>query len=135
MANFKCRRCSVEYPHTDEYFDREKRSLSGLRSVCKKCRNEREKLFRRRHWLNFVGEYGGKCQCCGEKEVRFLTIEHLNGGGSDERRRLGSNNQRSLLAHIKKQGYPEDKYALLCFNCNLGKARNGGVCPHVEILK
>lgn len=23
-----------------------------------------------------------------------------------------------------------DRYQLLCFNCNCGRHRNGGVCPH-----
>lgn len=26
-------------------------------------------------------------------------------------------------------GFPPE-YQIQCFNCNLGRARNGGVCPH-----
>jgi hypothetical protein len=28
-----------------------------------------------------------------------------------------------------KQGFP-DGFQTLCFNCNVGKYKNGGVCPH-----
>lgn len=28
-------------------------------------------------------------------------------------------------------GFP-DELQLLCFNCNCGRQRNGGVCPHVD---
>jgi hypothetical protein len=31
----------------------------------------------------------------------------------------------------RKEGFPRDKYSLLCFNCNCGHSRSGGiVCPH-----
>src|SRR5215467_11339214 len=34
----------------------------------------------------YVG-YGGKCQCCGEKEPAFLTVDHVNNDGHLERDR------------------------------------------------
>ena len=30
---------------------------------------------------------------------------------------------------LRRQG-PQDRYQLLCANCNFGKLMNGGVCPH-----
>ena len=35
-----------------------------------------------------------------------------------------------LKPSLKRQGWPKDGYQLLCANCNQGRARNGGVCPH-----
>jgi thiol-disulfide isomerase/thioredoxin len=76
-------------------------------------------------WLS---EYGGKCQCCGENNPLFLTVEHLNGDGQKHRKEVGTG--VNLLIDLKKNGWPKDKYTILCFNCNSGKARNGGTCPH-----
>ena len=74
--------------------------------------------------------YGDKCGCCGEANLAFLTIEHLNGGGRAHRRVIGGS-ATSLLYDIKKRDFPPE-FEILCFNCNCGKARNGGVCPHKE---
>ena len=78
----------------------------------------------------FVVAYGGKCSCCGESNRKFLTIEHLNGGGHKERQSEGINTL-TLLSRLKKRGWPKE-YTVLCFNCNCGKNRNKGVCPHLE---
>lgn len=77
--------------------------------------------------LEMIVAFGGKCKCCGESEPAFLTLDHVNNDGSIERR-VRSNRQTIQL--LKKLGWPKDGYQLLCYNCNMGKARNGGVCPH-----
>ena len=74
-----------------------------------------------------IGHYGGQCTCCGESERAFLTIDHVNNDGAEHKRIIGSN----LYRWLKKQGYPDD-FQVLCWNCNSGRARNGGVCPHAE---
>ena len=73
--------------------------------------------------------YGDKCACCGETNQKFLSIDHVNQDGYDLRPFHGKG--RQLFTHIEREGYP-DSFQLLCFNCNLGRARNGGVCPHKE---
>lgn len=69
--------------------------------------------------------YGNKCACCGEDKKEFLCIDHIQGGGAEERREYGC----CILDHVKKQGYPKDKYQLLCYNCNMSLAFMG-YCPH-----
>lgn len=69
--------------------------------------------------------YGGKCSCCNESEPLFLEIDHINNNGSEHRRKIGKN----LYPWIVRNGYPGD-LQLLCSNCNQGKKRNGGICPH-----
>ncbi len=44
-------------------------------------------------------------------------------------RMIGSG-AKQLYAEVKRQGFPKDKYQLLCSNCNQGKKRGGGICPH-----
>lgn len=71
--------------------------------------------------------YGGyKCSCCGESEKLFLSIDHVANNGADERRTVLNKN---FYRHIRNSGFPPD-YQVLCMNCNHGKHRNGGVCPH-----
>ena len=73
--------------------------------------------------------YGGYlCSCCGEKEPTFLSIDHVNNDGNEQREKIGQSPQR-LYAWLRRNGYP-DGYQVLCMNCNVGKHRNGGVCPH-----
>lgn len=79
--------------------------------------------------------YGGaKCRCCGEKEIKFLHLDHKNGDGSKIRRQIKEetgqtlNGGTSVMYWLKKQGWP-DNIQILCANCNLGK-RTGQYCPH-----
>lgn len=74
--------------------------------------------------------YGKKCACCGEKEKRFLTLDHINGGGNKQRREMKWNG-RHIYRWIVKSNYPAE-FRILCFNCNSGRALNHGICPHVE---
>ncbi len=87
---------------------------------------------RRDVWAGYrdqiIDAYGAFCGCCGETERTFLTIDHVHGGGTEHRRSLGGGNRRMML-QIIEAGFPDD-YQVLCFNCNMGRARNGGVCPH-----
>ena len=75
-----------------------------------------------------VAAYGGRCACCGEVEFIFLDLDHVKNDGKVDRAQRG-NGQR-LLVWLKANGWPRNGYQLLCCNCNQGKARNGGVCPH-----
>lgn len=74
--------------------------------------------------------YGNKCNCCGETEKKFLTIDHVNNDGYKTRN--GGGGTDKLYRQIIKEKFP-DKYQILCYNCNLGKARNNGSCPHNDI--
>ena len=74
-----------------------------------------------------IQAYGGKCLCCGEEAPEFLTIDHIHGGGTEERKRIKGG--QTFYAHLKKHGWPKDRYRLLCANCN-GSIGRHGYCPH-----
>lgn len=79
--------------------------------------------------------YGNCCACCGEREYRFLTIDHINGGGGEHRRSLskrgdGDVSSTGVYYWIMKNNYPPG-FQILCFNCHLTKTRYG-ICPHQE---
>ncbi|MBV8536416.1 MAG: hypothetical protein JO128_12530 [Alphaproteobacteria bacterium] len=74
--------------------------------------------------------YGGyRCACCGADEALFLTIDHVNEGGNRHRREVGTLGQ--FLRWLANNGYPSG-FQVLCSNCNQGRYRNGGVCPHKD---
>lgn len=91
------------------------RALRGQRNCHRKLKNAA------------YAAYGGfQCACCGETEEGFLSIDHVNNDGAHHRKNVS---HRKLPKWLKKNGYPEG-FQILCMNCNFGKARNGGVCPH-----
>jgi len=76
--------------------------------------------------LRILKAYGGTCVCCGEDNPEFLVFDHVNGGGTAERRIDG--NGTDIAGRIEKLGYP-DWIQILCANCNMAKERPQG-CPH-----
>ena len=96
----------------------ELRNLERRREYAKE-RNQRARA-------KFLEMYGAKCSCCGETEERFLTLDHVNDNGSAHRAERG---RRGILRDAISKFAP-DEYQILCFNCNSGRAANGGICPH-----
>ena len=72
--------------------------------------------------------YGNECTCCGETIRLLLTIDHINNDGAMHRKILGKSNIQ-LYHWLKKNNFPSN-FQTLCYNCNIGKYKNGGVCPH-----
>ena len=77
-----------------------------------------------------LSEYGGCCSCCGESESMFLQLDHIENDGHLDRKIHRTSTK--LFAHLKRLGWPKDRYQLLCANCNFGKLLNGGTCPHQD---
>jgi hypothetical protein len=76
--------------------------------------------------------YGGYiCACCGETEKRFLSIDHIDGGGNKHRKETGMKSGNEFYIWLRLQNFPPG-YQVLCYNCNLGKRHNNNVCPHEE---
>lgn len=74
--------------------------------------------------FNVYGD--GACACCGETELLFLDLDHVNGCKPEDRR-------RNFYGWLKKNGWPTDPLLqVLCSNCNQGRQRNGGACPHLS---
>ena len=62
---------------------------------------------------------GSVCVRCGFPDYRALQFDHINGGGSKDRRKKATNNNgaiaRDVIESITKN---LNKYQLLCANCN-----------------
>lgn len=68
------------------------------------------------------------CACCRESIFEFLTIDHINGGGTQERNKTKRNGGYVFYRWLQKNNYPLG-YQVLCYNCNCGK-RTSQICPH-----
>jgi len=73
-----------------------------------------------------IEHYGGKCSCCGESRVEFLTFDHIGGGGAAHRKRETS--AVNICAWLVTRGFPTG-FRILCWNCNCAEHYSKG-CPH-----
>lgn len=103
-----------------------------LCSKCKIINNDRSKIIRQKQKKTIIDHYGGKCACCGEENLIFLELDHINGGGNKHRNQLrkdGTTIYRSIINNNFPPGFQ-----VLCASCNVGRYRNGGICPHQQKL-
>ncbi|MCX6748692.1 MAG: hypothetical protein NT076_03735 [Candidatus Pacearchaeota archaeon] len=83
--------------------------------------------YRRLAKLDCIEHYSdGKncCDCCGEKHIEFLGIDHKEGNGRKHRESI----KEYLPLYLKKHGYPKG-FRILCHNCNMSLGFFG-YCPH-----
>jgi hypothetical protein len=107
---------------------RQKRQSSWWKEYTREWHKEKRKELKK----NIFQHYGGKCVCCGEERIDFLTIDHINGGGRKHRAEISkSNSGRSgpeFYRWIIKNNFPSD-LRVLCYNCNCSRWHLGK-CPH-----
>lgn len=113
-----CRLCvnawRVSVYHSDETY------RASVKATCKKSNAKiRQEM---------IDAYGGKCACCGETEPKFMTVDHIGGGGQKHRNEIGEGGS-TIAKFLKRNNYPTDKFRLLCFNCNCAIGFFGA-CPH-----
>lgn len=86
-----------------------------------------QKEYSRKVRKSVVECLGGCCQKCGFNDIRALQIDHINGGGSKERKTIrfsGSFHVNVMRSFLNK----ENKYQLLCANCNwIKRAENNEI--------
>ena len=98
---------------------------NSQRKTCENCREKigtKQKSRYLTQRIKVFQHYGKECSCCGEKEVEFLAIDHLDG--HDNRK----GDQRNLTHWIIKNNFPPG-FRVLCHNCNMA-IRWGRECPH-----
>ena len=151
---FEVRLCSkCKQPRLSEDFTTRRKGLYGVHCQCKIClvddrllRVDTHKAYLREYRTKFsvqialgkrraldsariqgIAAYGGKCECCGEDNPAFLTLDHINGRMLGEKREELTG--KKMWARLRRLKYPKGNYQLLCFNCNCAKSIYG-VCPH-----
>jgi len=96
--------------------------------------NRKEAIKRQELKREVIGIYSDNtfiCACCGEDIMSILTIDHIDNNGAEHRRELEEQGI-DIYKWLKTNNYPRDNYQVLCYNCNIGKYRNNGVCPHTQ---
>lgn len=115
-----CKRWYLRKPKS--YHLRRFRKYYPLRD--KKARNAYVRRKRKELRLAVFRKYGGRCVCCGEDDIRFLTIDHVNGGG-----RADNQNSMGFLRKLVRFKVQKNR-RLLCYNCNCSRKDYNGICPH-----
>ena len=98
---------------------------------CPPCNDKarvRARMWYRELRQKVIALYGGKCTCCGEAEIDFLALDHVNNDGSKQRKNIGTG---SSTYRFVLKNRPTD-IQILCHNCNCAKAFYG-VCPHERL--
>jgi hypothetical protein len=85
----------------------------------------KQRLNMRLQALYWYSDGSMKCDCCGNDNIRVLTIDHINGGGKQH---VIKDKIKNLHAYLHYNYYPEG-YRILCFNCNKSHGQYG-YCPH-----
>jgi len=119
--NFKCVRCKIKIKE------------GAYCNNCKVRMCEKSKALRKNQKRLIIDRYGGKCFCCGEENIKFLTIDHINNDGSIHKRQLKSQ-KISLYRWIIKNNFPKNVFQIACYNCNCARALNNFICPHQQKL-
>lgn len=121
----RCKQCFLDYRQKWAENNRPKTNAIMLR-------------YRQKLKAECFAAYGDKCVCCGETIPAFLTLDHPNNDGAAHRKSLGfiagkcgDGVGTHLYRRLKLQGWPPI-VQLMCWNCNLGKRCNGGICPHQQ---
>lgn len=150
----KCPRCKKN--KEIKFYGKDSTTKNKLRVYCKTCekikrrisyvKNRQKRINSTKKWrknnyhkfmqyvrkrrnevkIELVNGYGGKCECCGENRIVFLSLDHINRDGKIDRKRFYTSDD--LYRHLIKRGFPEG-YRILCMNCNFA-TRYGNECPH-----
>lgn len=138
----KCTKCKLEKGLAE--FPKHVRHSTGYSSWCRLCHNsycksyynshkkamqERSRKYNadlRREALDQYSNGTMLCQCCSESHYEFLSIDHIDGGGTKHREQTGAGSLFYLW--LRKNGWPSG-YRVLCHNCNFSMGQYG-YCPH-----
>lgn len=139
-----CSACDFSLPITSFYVANKKKNY--ISAVCKGCHKrrakdwqaantERKKAIANSYNANLklvvLSHYSAgtpTCKCCNEREIKFLAIDHINGGGFEHRKTINVRGGSQFYQWLKNNNYPQG-FQVLCHNCNMAKGLYGK-CPH-----
>ena len=105
----------------------DKVKATRIRRRAKSRLYQRNKIRKQR--LKIIEYLGAKCKWCGFTDWRALQVDHVNGRGTKENKKIGN---YKVLGQVMTD--TSGKYQLLCANCNwIKKYENDEV--HRELKK
>ena len=93
----------------------------------RKIRERKRRKKQRKIVLEHYSNGKMECACCGETTIEFLSIDHINGGGTQHLKEIVG----QLTSWLIKNKFPSG-FQILCHNCNQAKGFYGQ-CPHKAI--
>jgi len=75
--------------------------------------------------LTYYGNGKLACVQCGETRTACLSIDHINGGGTEQRANTKLRSSNAFYRWLVKKGYPKG-YQTLCMNCQFIKKAERG---------
>ena len=91
--------------------------------------NQKMKELVYNHYSNGVIE----CACCGEKEIDFLSLDHIYNNGAKHKKKIKGGGFGILRWAIKNNFPPI--FQLLCMNCNVSKGKKANNCKCIHQIK
>ncbi len=118
----RCFHCLLE--KSIGLFTRDAYKKSGRKSICKHCSSFQRAIKKNR----VIASLGGRCACCGDMELWHLEVDHIDGNGTNKR---SSGEDIQIYDKIWIGSRSTEDLQALCANCNMAKAHNKNVCPHL----
>lgn len=143
---FICKQCQESKPISEQSRGRPgwcyecnriyRKAWYAKNSTRLRSREKKEALrYRTKLRKDVLEHYGGtppSCACCGEMAFEFLCIDHIEGGGNQERQETGKRGYQ-WYSYLRTSGWPEG-LRVLCQNCNSSYGHYG-YCPHNKITE
>jgi len=144
-----CSVCGIEFPATTDHFYKFKSGKYGVTGCCKKCICDKRKVYREKNLSKIssymkdyysihsdtirfnsnrrarnlrkqvISNYGGRCAVCGETNLSFLCIDHINNDGAEHRDEICGNRRSNITVYwwLKRNDFPPG-FQVLCWNHN-----------------
>lgn len=114
----KCNRCKTMKLIKDDFSIRTRRGRAKeILSWCRECERERGRKKTqdvRIRAIEFYSLGSKRCALCPEARILVLDLDHVRGGGTVEKKALGTNGVYLKALREKDRS----KYRVLCRNCN-----------------
>lgn len=123
----QCTKCGEVKPYRE--YHHSKSIKGGYVYQCKSCAGDYVRKRNRQRKQIVTNRYGGHCFCCGESNLEFLAIHHLNGDGGEHRKTLGTKHN-AIIDWLINNNFP-DGFQTVCHNCHFA-LHLYGYCPHMN---
>lgn len=135
----RCKKCQSAYhsQHRQDNLADYTRRAKKWRDSSKEERRKKATKYREKVKMDVFLHYCGgdiRCMCagCDVIEVRFLCIDHVDGGGRKHRKDESIVSSLGIYGWLRRNGYPKG-FQVLCYNCNAAKGASGE-CPHIYAM-
>jgi hypothetical protein len=128
----RCSMCRKDKLSTDFVGGMYQSKKEGGYTRCLSCHRDFNKMMGQWRKLLALMHYspgpdGPVCACkgCDSRNIEFLVIDHVDGGGNLHRKQIKN---KSIYLWLKNNNYPSG-FRVLCWNCNNSRG-SFGYCPH-----